>query len=145
MNALQNTHPKARGKIACVRYASQGFTRPEVLRLPTLVRHVPTRLNAEQVGYGNIGSSVIVSEARGSRLAASSLCLEITMLGSSIDRDTYSPMIMVQPSLPIQTSCTLPAATSILAPALKFCFSRLSSSGYQIVMPPRRSKCVVNP
>jgi len=57
----------------------------------------------------------------------------------------YSPMTYSHPSLPIHTSWTLPAGTSILAPTPKVCLVGLASRGYVMVRDPRRTRCVVSP
>jgi hypothetical protein len=57
----------------------------------------------------------------------------------------HSPITYVQPSEPIQTSCTRPASTSIRSPTPYVFFSASFSLGYVIVNSPLRIKWVVRP
>ncbi len=57
----------------------------------------------------------------------------------------HSPITYSHPSPPIQTSCSFPAGTSILAPTPNVSFFDRSSRGYVMVSVPRRMRWVVKP
>lgn len=93
-------------------------------------------------------SSELLASAFTSTMLAAPLSILLTQKPLPTDSNPYtdySPITYSHPSPPIQTSCTFPAGTSILAPTPNVCFVGFSSRGYVMVSVPRRMRWVLRP